>query len=127
VVNAARAQAALGDLEAATFAQQDVAHWYVYFIRNQYTRSATWQWLQQNWQWIEHTFAGDKSYDEFPRYTAMGLTTSQQLAEYTSFFEPLRSHPALKRNIELGSTEIAARIELIQRDTPGVIEALKTS
>ena len=114
-------------MDASIVRPQDVAHWYVYFIRNQYTRSATWQWLQQNWQWIEHTFAGDKSYDEFPRYTAMGLTTSQQLAEYTSFFEPLRSHPALKRNIELGSTEIAARIELIQRDTPGVIEALKTS
>jgi hypothetical protein len=76
------------------------------------------------WEWIETTFAGDKSYDDFPRYAASGLTTREQLEAYTSFFMPKRDIPALTRTIDLGIKEIQARVELLEHDTPAVIATL---
>lgn len=128
-ITSTRSEAVAADMLAhcmngAIVRPQDVAHWFVYFIRNRHTRAATWQWLQDNWSWIEHTFAGDKSYDEFPRYAAMGLMTGEQLAQYKAFFLPLRDQPALTRCIDLGITEITARLELIARDVGAVRQAL---
>ena len=104
---------------------QDASRWFVYLIRTHESRQLTWDWLKDNWQWVETTFAGDKSYDEFIRYAAIGLTTSDELADFRRFFEPMLSIPALTRTIELGITEIAARVELIERDKAGVIAALQ--
>lgn len=103
---------------------QDVARWFVYLIRGRDARTATWQWLQNNWSWIEKTFSGDKSYDDYPRYAATGLITEAQLAEYKAFFTPKQSIPALNRVISLGITEISARVDLIKRDKEAVIAAL---
>lgn len=104
---------------------QDVARWFVYLIRGRESRDATWQWLRDNWDWIKQTFGGDKSYDDYPRYSASGLTTAEQLSEYREFFTPKLSDPSLTRAIQLGIGEIEARVELIERDQPAVIAALK--
>ena len=106
---------------------QDASRWFVYLIRTHESRQLTWDWLKDNWQWVETTFAGDKSYDEFIRYAAIGLTTSDELADFRRFFGPMLSIPALTRTIELGITEIAARVELIERDKGGVLAALQTT
>ncbi|HMS93393.1 MAG TPA: M1 family metallopeptidase [Candidatus Saccharibacteria bacterium] len=103
---------------------QDVARWFVYLIRGRDARAKTWQWLQDNWGWIETTFGGDKSYDDYPRYAATGLMTERQLAEYIEFFTPKQTIPALSRVISLGITEISARVDVIKRDKDGVITAL---
>lgn len=103
---------------------QDVAHWFVYLIRNRHTRVTAWRWLRDNWGWIVETFAGDKSYDEFPRYAALGLVTREQLAEYKQFFEPMLDVPALKRTILMGISEIESRLEIVDEDGPAVREAL---
>ena len=68
--------------------------------------------------------SGDKSYDDFIRYAAIGLTTSDELTDFRRFFEPMLDIPALTRTIELGVTEIAARVELIERDKAMVVAAL---
>ena len=106
---------------------QDASRWFVYLIRTHESRRLTWDWLKDNWQWVETTFAGDKSYDDFIRYAAIGLTTGGELADFRRFFEPMLSVPALARTIELGITEIAARVELIERDKAGVLSALQTT
>jgi hypothetical protein len=80
--------------------------------------------MVDNWSYIETTFAGDKSYDDFPRYSAAGLVTNEQLANYRAFFTPYRGEPALKRNIDLGIREIEGRIALLDRDGPAVITKL---
>ena len=103
---------------------QDASRWFVYLIRTHESRQLTWGWLKDNWQWVETTFAGDKSYDEFIRYAATALLTSDELTDFRRFFEPMLGIPALTRTIELGITEIAARVELIERDKAAVIDAL---
>lgn len=104
--------------------RQDVARWCVWLLRNRYGRTITWQWLRDNWSWIEESFGSDKSYDAFPRYAGSVLMTAQELKEYKEFFSPLRSHPGLKRNISLGITELEHRVALIERDGPAVRAAL---
>ncbi len=104
--------------------QQDVARWFIYLIRNRDSRTAAWQWLRDNWDWIEKTFAGDKSYDDYPRYSASALTTRRQLDEYLAFFESKQSIPALARVIMMGVSEIEGRVKLIEHDKDAVCKAL---
>ncbi|QHN42913.1 aminopeptidase [Candidatus Mycosynbacter amalyticus] len=111
--------------DPTTVKPQDVARWFVYLIRGRESRAVAWQWVQNNWDWIEQTFGGDKSYDDYPRYSAGGLMTREQLDEYTAFFAPKQNIPALTRAIQLGIGEITGRVELIERDQPAVIAALK--
>ncbi len=104
--------------------QQDLFRWFVYLIRSRYAREATWDWMKLHWGWIETTFAGDKSYNDFPRYAASGLASRDQLHDYIDFFTPKRNLPALTRTIDLGIKELQARVDLIERDAPAVIAAL---
>jgi aminopeptidase N len=103
---------------------QDFMRWYVWLLRNRYARTATWKWGRDNWPWMEETFGGDKSYDSFPRYVAICLTTAEQLEEYKAFFNPLKDQVALKRNIELGILELGSKIDHIARDEAAVQKAL---
>jgi aminopeptidase N len=103
---------------------QDAARWFVWIIRSREGRALAWQWLRNNWDWIEATFSGDKSYDDFPRYAAGSLVTRQQLEEFRHFFTPMQTIPALSRVISMGISEIEGRVELIERDAKAVRAAL---
>lgn len=111
--------------DADTIRHQDVTHWFVWLIRNRDGRTLTWQWLRDNWAWIESTFGSDKSYDDFPRYAAGALVTRKEQTEYNDFFTPLMAKPALTRIITIGMSEIEGRVTLIERDGPAVREALQ--
>lgn len=110
--------------EPSIIRPQDAARWFVYLIRGRESKAAAWQWIRDNWGWIIETFGGDKSYDDYPRYSANALTTRQQLEEYKEFFEPKKSIPALTRAIGMGISEIEGRVELIERDKAAVQQAL---
>lgn len=111
-------------LDTSIIRSQDTARWFVYLIRNRYSRSAAWQWMKSNWDWVEKTFGGDKSFDQFPRYAATGLSSREQRDDYQAFFEPHRADASLTRTIDLGILEIDARIELLERDGEAVRRAL---
>lgn len=97
--------------------QQDLFRWYIYLLRNRFARDKTWQWMTDNWPWIEETFKGDKSYDDFPRYSAGVLSTPSWLEAYQEFFSPMKTQTALKRAIEIGEVEIQSRAQWLSRDT----------
>lgn len=103
---------------------QDAFRWFVYLIRNREAREASWKWLQESWDWVEKTYGGDKSFDDFPRYAAAGLATRAQLDEYKAFFTPMMEIPALTRVIQLGIAEIEARVDIIEKDSAAVNDAL---
>ena len=103
---------------------QDASRWFVYLIRTRESRQIAWNWLKENWTWVEDTFGEDKSYDDFIRYAATALLTPNELDDFRQFFEPMENIPALARTIKLGITEISARVELIKRDKEAVISAL---
>lgn len=103
---------------------QDASRWFVYLIRTRESRQIAWNWLKENWAWVEDTFGEDKSYDDFIRYAATALLTPNELDDFRQFFEPMMNIPALTRTIKLGITEISARVELIERDKEAVISSL---
>ena len=106
---------------------QDASRWFVYLIRTRESRQIAWNWLKENWAWVEDTFGEDKSYDDFIRYAATALLTPNELNDFQQFFEPMENIPALARTIKLGITEISARTELIERDKADVLSALQTT
>lgn len=110
--------------DSSIIRSQDTFRWFIYLVRNRYGRTLAWNWLRDNWDWVEKTYGGDKSFDDFPRYAASALSTSQQLSEYREFFSPLMALPALKRVITLGIAEISARVDIIERDQEAVKTAL---
>ena len=106
---------------------QDASRWFVYLIRTRENRQIAWNWLKENWAWVEDTFGEDKSYDDFIRYAATALLTTDELNDFRQFFEPMMNIPALTRTIKLGITEISARVELIERDKADVLSVLQTT
>lgn len=111
--------------DATVVRPQDAARWFVYLIRGRDSRAMTWQWIRDNWQWVMDTFSSGKSYDDYPRYSATALSTRTQLKEYIEFFTPLKKDIALARAITMGISEIDGRVDLIERDGPDVIAALR--
>lgn len=103
---------------------QDIYLWFALLIRGRHSRTLAWQWLQDNWLWLEKTFAGDKSFDDFPRYVSSSLVTRKQLNEFRAFFEPKKHITALTRVITVGISEIEGRIGIIERDSDSVIATL---
>ena len=110
--------------DSNTIRPQDASRWFVYLIRTRESRQIAWNWLKENWAWVEDTFGEDKSYDDFIRYAATALLTPNELDDFRQFFESMMDIPALTRTIKLGITEISARAELIKRDKEAVISAL---
>lgn len=102
--------------DSALVKRQDLFRWFIYLLRNRYARQQTWEWMVDSWSWIEKSFKGDKSYDDFARYSANVFATRQWLDNYTKFFEPMSNQTALKRAIEIGMVEIESRVEWLERD-----------
>ena len=107
----------LDNLKNTSFVRlQDLDRFLIYLLRNQKSRSAAWDWMTANWQWITETFAQDKSYDSYPRYAGAVLSTTQWLDKYHGHFDPLVSIPSLARNIDLGTKDIESKIAWRTRD-----------
>lgn len=99
---------------------QDADHWLAYLLRNRYTRETAWQWMVDEWSWIEEIYAHDKSYDDFPRFAAGPCTTKAWQQKYEAFFGPKREQIGLKRNIDIGLNEIQTRVAWLERDLTSV-------
>lgn len=102
---------------------QDMFHLFLYLYRNARVKAEVFEWMKENWDYIKK-ISGDKSLDDYPRYTAASVRTEDEFKKYCEFFEPMSDEPALARAIEIGKNEIAARLKLIQKDQAAVIEEL---
>jgi aminopeptidase N len=104
---------------------QDIPAWFAWILRNKYSTDLAWAWLKENWQWVESKFGDDKSYDRFPRYSAMVFSRPEQLRDYKRFFES-KSSVALDRAINLGVEEIDGRIAWRAKNESDVKDWLKS-
>jgi len=98
---------------------QDGPTWFAWILRNKYSTDQAWQWLKDNWSWVETTFSDDKSYDRFARYSAMVFSRPEQLDDFKKFFEP-KSSTALELAIKLGIEEIEGRVAWRQANEAAV-------
>lgn len=102
---------------------QDHFHLFIYEYRNPAAEEKAWDWLIHNWDYVKK-IAGDKSLEDYPRYTAASIKTQADFDKYKEFFEPMADDPALARAIEVGKNEIRARLELIKADKKEVYKTL---
>ena len=103
---------------------QDHFHLFIYMYRNPAAKEKVWDWLTRNWDYVKK-IAGDKSLEDYPRYTAASIKTQKDFDKYLEFFEPMADDPALSRAIEVGKNEIRARLALIEADKKEVYETLE--
>lgn len=101
--------------------------WYFNFLRHDFTQEKAWNWARENWAWVKSALGGDMSFDKFVIYPANNFKTERGLAAYKEFFEPQLSDMAISRNISMGIKEIAARVDLINREKAAVVEAVQTA
>ncbi len=104
---------------------QDVDRWLVYLLRNRHARATAWQWMVDEWPWLQKTFEHDKSYDYLPRYAASCVNTPEYEVKYCEQFADKVDQPLLKRNIQLGFEEIANRVAWLTRDLPTIQKFFK--
>ena len=79
--------------------------------------------MEENWDYVRK-ISGDKSLDDYPRYTAASIRTEEEFEKYCKFFEPKENDPALARAIMIGRNEILARLALIKKDREEVFKIL---
>jgi aminopeptidase N len=110
----------LGLLTTKEIRRQDLLHWFVWLLRNRYSRDATWEWMTSNWAWVERELRGDKSYSYFARYAGGVFSLPKELAKFSAFFDDKRTDVALARAIALGEQEISSRIAWRERNQTSV-------
>jgi aminopeptidase N len=119
--NNEQAQILLNRLKDSAYVKpQDAVFWLVYLLGNRHIRELSWRWLENNWQWIKQTYAQDNSYDDFPRYAAGICNNKYWSKRYSDFFGPKCSEISLRRNIEVGLSEISTRVTWLVRDLKAV-------
>lgn len=116
----------LDSLKTADVRLQDLPTWFAHLISNPYAKEAAWQWMVNNWAWLKASYGEDKSYDKFPRYSAMAFSRQDELKKYTQFFEPMKRNVELERIIQLGIEEIAGRVQWRDKNETETIQWLQT-
>lgn len=115
---------ALAIAKSSDVRKQDLAYWVVYALTNRFGRDIAWQWLQDNWDWLEENLGTDLSFSRFPIYAARVFTGKQQRAAYTKFFEP-KIDPKLERAIKQGLEIIDWHTAWFERDHAAVLAFFK--
>lgn len=98
---------------------QDHLHFYIFLRGNHRSHHQAFQWLRENWDYVCQ-LTGDKSLEDYPRYSSRGIRTQAEAQQYHDFFDPMKTNPALSRAIKIAADEIKARLNLIATDTAKV-------
>lgn len=104
---------------------QDHLFLFVHLVRNFRTRDRALDWLVTHWGYIEK-LTGEKSVEDYPRYTASAIRTPDEAKKFYAFFDQMADNPVLARTLKIAHTDIDARLALIAKDSAGVHTKLKT-
>ena len=115
---------ALELVKTDTVRNQDASYWIAYAFTNRFARDTAWQWMQDNWGWLEESLGTDLSFSRFPIYAARVFTGDVYMKEFKKFFEP-KSSPALERSIKQGIEIIEWHTNWYNRDHDAVLAFFK--
>lgn len=110
--------------DADTIKPQDLRAWFRGVLTNDHGQQAAWDWIQQEWSWLEKTVGGDMEFPTYITVISRIFKTSQRLAEFKRFFTPKENDPMLKREIQMDEKVIASRVELIESEQAAVNAAI---
>ncbi|MCD2256367.1 M1 family metallopeptidase [Lactobacillus sp. CC-MHH1034] len=110
--------------DADTIKPQDLRGWYRGVLANDAGQQAAWDWLRNDWQWLEDTVGGDMEFTTYITVTAGIFHTPERLAEFKAFFEPKLNTPGLTREIKMDIKVIESRVNLIEAEKAAVNQAI---
>ncbi len=95
--------------------RQDAMYWVAYSFMNRHAKAHTWQWMKDNWKWLETELGSDLSFYRTPIYAARSFSDKQFLADYEAFFAKHTS-ASLERSIKQGVEMLQGQIAWKDRD-----------
>ena len=103
---------------------QDLRAWFSQVLGNPNGEQLAWDWIRNNWQWLEDTVGGDMEYPTYVTVIARHFKTKERLEEFKEFFTPKLKEAILTREIQMDTNLIAGRVALIADQAPAVQTAL---
>lgn len=121
---ASLSQKALAQIRTDNVRLQDAAYWVAYSLGNRYAKSLAWDWMKDNWDWLEKNLGGDLSFSRFPNYAARSFSDKEFASDYQKFFAPKKS-PMLERSINQGEETLNWQIAWRTRDLSAIKKFFK--
>ncbi|WP_137596997.1 M1 family metallopeptidase [Paucilactobacillus kaifaensis] len=110
--------------DADTIKPQDLRAWFRGVLANNDGQQAAWDWIRNDWQWLENTVGGDMEFTTYITVIAGIFRTPTRLAEFKAFFEPKVNTPGLTREITMDIKVIESRVDLIESEKQAVNDAI---
>lgn len=118
-------KAIVGDFENADVVKpQDLRGWYRGLLANHYGQQAAWDWIREDWDWLDKTVGGDMEFATFITVTTGVFHTPERLKEFKEFFEPKVNVPLLSREIKMDIKVIEGKVNLIEDEKDAVNSAV---
>lgn len=104
---------------------QDLRAWYRGVLANPSGQQIAWDWLRNDWSWLNETVGGDMEFATYITVTASIFHTVDRLNEFKEFFDPKINTPGLTREITMDRRIIASRVELVENEKNAVNAAVE--
>ena len=115
----------VGDFENADVVKpQDLRGWYRGLLANHHGQQAAWDWIREDWDWLDKTVGGDMEFATFITVTTGVFHTPAKLKEFKEFFEPKINVPLLSREIKMDVKVIESKVNLIEAEKDAVNDAV---
>ena len=106
---------------------QDLRAWYRGVLANPAGQQLAWDWLRNEWDWLEATVGGDMEFATYITVTAGIFHTMDRLNEFKDFFTPKINTPGLTREINMDIRVITSRVDLADSEKASVNKAIESS
>lgn len=103
---------------------QDLRAWFPNVLGNDAGQQAAWDWIRNDWSWLEKTLGGDMEFTGYITSIANVFKTQQRLDEFKAFFDPKLNVPGLGREITMDTNVIQSRVNLIKQEQNDVNQAI---
>ena len=113
--------------DADVIKPQDLRGWYRGVLANSHGQQAAWDWIREDWSWLEKTVGGDMEFATFITVTAAIFHTPERLKEFKAFFTPKINTPGLTREIKMDTKVIESKVDMIAREKDAVNGAIKVA
>lgn len=106
---------------------QDLRAWYRGVLANPAGQQLAWDWLRNEWDWLEAKVGGDMEFATYITVTAGIFHTAGRLNEFKDFFNPKINTPGLTREIKMDIHVISSRVDLVESEKSSVNKAIEHS
>lgn len=104
---------------------QDLRSWFFGVLDNSKGEQLAWDWIRNNWQWLEDTVGGDMEFVSYISVIGNVFHTKKRLTEFKDFFKPKINMPSLKREIKMDAKAIENRFKLVKNEKQTVNKTIE--